>query len=118
MNWISNEAVFQCDGAQSYNDLIAHKNCRKIELKGKEDYDKVHHLNTVNGLHNQFKHMIRKFRGVSTIYLNRYLALFVFLMRGFDRNIAELADTVRHSLMGIRVPATLISLKSASILVI
>jgi len=118
VNWISNEAVFQCDGAQSYNDLIAHKNCRKIELKGKEDYDKVHHLNTVNGLHNQFKHMIRKFRGVSTIYLNRYLALFVFLMRGFDRNIAELADTVRHSLMGIRVPATLISLKSASILVI
>lgn len=117
-DWIANEVVFQCDGTQNYNDLIAHKNCRKIELKRKEDYDKVHHLNTVNGLHNQFKHMIRKFRDVSTIYLNRYLALFVFLTRGFDQNVAELADTIRRSLMAVRTSATLISLKSASILAI
>ena len=113
---IAEEVVFQCDGTQNYNDLIAHKKCRKIELRTKENYDKVHHLNTVNGLHNQLKHMIRKYRGVSTIYLNRYLALFVFLAQGFGRNIAELADSIRRSLANVRAYVTLDSLKSASLL--
>lgn len=115
---IAEEAVFQCDGIATYDHIIAQKRCVKIVLKSRESFDKVHHLNTVNGLHSQFKGMLRKYRGVSTVYLNRYLALFVMLSQGIGRNIAELADNIRRTLAGVRTYATLKYLKSASILAI
>lgn len=113
---IAEEVVFQCDGIATYDHIISKKRCVKVILKNHESFDKVHHLNTVNGLHSQLKQMLRKYRGVSTIYLNRYLALFVMLSQGFGRNIAELADSIRRSLANVRAYVTLNSLKSASLL--
>lgn len=78
---ISEGSVFQCDGAAAYNHLIAEKKCIQIVLNSHADYSKVYHLNTVNGLHSRLKDIFKRFRGVSSKYLNRYLALFVAIER-------------------------------------
>ena len=39
------------------------------------------HLNTVNNMHSGVKQLYRQYRGVSTKYLSRYLALYVFMRR-------------------------------------
>ena len=41
----------------------------------------VIHLNTVNNMHSGFKELYRHYRGVSTKYLSRYLALYIFMRR-------------------------------------
>lgn len=76
---IAEDSVLQCDGATAYNKLAEEKRCEKVVLKSHADYNKVYHLNTVNGLHSRLKEMLRHFNGVSTKYLNRYLAMFVVL---------------------------------------
>lgn len=91
---ISEGCVFQCDGATAYNRLIENKKCTQIVLKGHADYGKVYHLNTVNGLHNRLKELLRKYRGVSTKYLNRYLALFAAM---------EMVSTFVSKAEGIRI---------------
>ena len=73
---IGENVVFLCDGATAYNKLIEAKKCRKLVLNTHEDYNKAYHLNTVNGLHSRLKAMLRRFLGISSKYLNRYLALF------------------------------------------
>ena len=42
-------------------------------------YNRAIKLNTVNGLHSRLKAMLYRYRGVSSKYLNRYLALFTVL---------------------------------------
>ena len=88
-----------------------------MELKGRESYDKVYHLNTVNGLHSRFKAMIRQYRGVSTKYLNRYLALFMVLSCS-NMNMNELADGVRRKLGATRSDITAESAKTLRLLTI
>ena len=81
-------SVFQCDGAAAYNHLIAEKKCIQVVLNSHADYNKVYHLNTVNGLHSRLKEIFKKFRGVSSKYLNRYLALFVAMEQFSERSSA------------------------------
>lgn len=95
---ITPESVFQCDGASSYNKLISERNCIKYVLKGHENYDKVHHLNTVNGLHSRFKDIYRDFRGVATRYLNRYLSLFAFVNMMGTISCDEIAASFRQKI--------------------
>ena len=45
------------------------------------EYTEVLHLNTVNNRHSGFKNLYRFYRGVSSEYLNRYLALYLFMRR-------------------------------------
>jgi len=94
---ISEGCVFQCDGATAYNRLIANKNCIQVVLKGHAEYGKVYHLNTVNGLHNRLKELFRRYRGVSSKYLNRYLALFTAI---------EMASSLASKAEGIRMRMT------------
>lgn len=81
-------SVFQCDGAAAYNHLIAEKKCIQIILNSHADYNKVYHLNTVNGLHSRLKEIFKRFRGVSSKYLNRYLAMFVAMEQLSERSSA------------------------------
>lgn len=85
---ISEGSVFQCDGAAAYNHLIAEKKCIQIILNSHADYNKVYHLNTVNGLHSRLKEIFKRFRGVSSKYLNRYLAMFVAMEQLSERSSA------------------------------
>lgn len=91
-------SVFVCDDARPYNRLIDCKHCEKIVLNSHKKYNKVYHLNTVNGLHNRFKEMIRRYRGVSSKYLNRYLALFTALEQVGRSIFHPEADSIRRSI--------------------
>lgn len=92
---IAEGSVFQCDGEKAYNSLIVEKNCTKIVLNSHKDYNKVYHLNTVNSLHSRLKDVLKHFRGVSTKYLNRYLAFFSVMQLAAQRKDMRSIDYVR-----------------------
>lgn len=62
---------------------MAIKDKLNIELKqvprGKSMIDSVYHLQHINALHSSFKRWLMTFNGVSTKYINNYLAWFKFL---------------------------------------
>ena len=72
------------------------KNCQKIVLNNHKDYNKAYHLNTVNGLHSRLKAMLYRYRGVSSKYLNRYLALFTALEQAGRSVFHPEIDSVRQ----------------------
>ena len=110
------KSVLLCDGATSYNQLAALMECKKIELVGHESYDRVYHLNTVNNLHSRIKEMLRKFRGVASKYLNRYLALFTIIASFAKTTAAESTDILRRSLSAMREHVTYASSQSTGLL--
>lgn len=115
---IAEKSVLLCDGISGLNLLAEKTKCEKVVLSGHEAYNKVYHLNTVNGLHSRFKEMLRKLRGIATKYLNRYAALFALIAMETERTVAEAVDRVRRSLHQIRLPVTIESLKTLNILTI
>lgn len=88
--------MFLCDGATAYNKLIEAKKCQKIVLNTHKDYNKAYHLNTVNGLHSRLKAMLYRYRGVSSKYLNRYLALFTALEQAGRSVFHPEVDSIRQ----------------------
>ena len=115
---IASDSIILCDGATSYNSLADHTQSVKIELIGHENYGRLYHLNTVNSLHNRIKEMVRRFRGVSTKYLNRYLALFAIVVTCIKGSIEEAADEIRRSLASVRERVTYASSQSDGLLMI
>lgn len=95
---IAEASVFQCDGAAAYNRLVEMKRCTKVVLSSHSEYSKVYHLNTVNGLHSRLKEMFNRFHGVSSKYLNRYLAMFVALEQVGSSLFCPVVDSVKTML--------------------
>ena len=62
---VSDDTIILCDGNQSYN--VLEEKCTVATTKK---------INKVNGFHSFIKERIDAMRGVATIYLNRYNALF------------------------------------------
>lgn len=112
---IFHKSILYVDGISSYDDLAKQTDCGIKHLEGHESYNEVEHLNTVNSIHSSIKNTIAFYRGVATKYMNRYMALFVFIRRfmGMDNNEKEeiLADLfrsrdctiTRKSLLGIHL---------------
>ena len=79
-NKICEDATFCVDSHKSYMGI---KDKLNIELKqvprGKSMIDSVYHLQHINALHSSFKRWLMTFNGVSTKYINNYLAWFKFL---------------------------------------
>ena len=71
----------------SYDCLIEANELENRVVADKTDYTPVYHLNTINSMHSEWKRLWEFYRGVSTKYLNRYLALFTFMREymGMDR---------------------------------
>lgn len=113
---IAPESVLLCDGATTYNKLTELLQCKKVELKGHDSYDRVYHLNTVNNQHSRIKEMLRQFRGVASKYLNRYLALFTTIASYAKFSLAESADDLRRSLSTIRKHVTYSSSQKSGLL--
>ena len=113
---IASESVMLTDGNRCYNKLAECTESKRISLIGHESYDKVYHLNTVNGLHSRFKNMMRQFRGVATCYLNRYAALFSLVASSITRSIEAVADNLRRSLGAMRLYVTINSAESLGLL--
>lgn len=99
-----------------YNKLIQAKKCEKVVLKSHQDYNKAYHLNTVNGLHSRLKDMLYRYRGVSSKYLNRYLALFTALEYVGRSLLTPDADSIRQLIAGVSAGKPIRSLSSEGIL--
>lgn len=115
---IAEKRVFQCDGATAYNQLVAEKNCTQVVLKSYSVYNKVYHLNTVNSLHSRLKDMLKHFNGVSTKYLNRYLAMFVAIEQSARSLFHPVVDTVRAMIAQVNTTRTIQVLLTEGLLTI
>ena len=113
---IGENGVFLCDGATAYNKLIETKNCQKIVLNNHKDYNKAYHLNTVNGLHSRLKAMLYRYRGVSSKYLNRYLALFTALEQAGRSVFHPEIDSVRQMLSRVNAVRRIRKLSAEAVL--
>lgn len=92
---INESGIILYNGKRAYNKLIHAKKCEKIVLEFHQDYNKAYHLNTVSGLHSRLKDVLYRYRGVSSKYLNRYLALFTTLE--FVGTLCSCAKSEFHS---------------------
>ncbi len=90
------------DGATAYLSVLAEKNCNFSICPSDEKYDAVNHLNNVNSLHSKMGDWMRKYRGVSTIYLNRYAALFHYVHKFRDCDKQEMALLILKRLNSIQ----------------
>lgn len=115
---IAEGCVFQCDGATAYNKLVEAKHCTKVVLSSHSDYNKVYHLNTVNGLHSRLKDMMKHFNGVSTKYLNRYIAMFVALEQAGRSIFRSVVDSVRMMLTQVSAVLPIRTLRREGLLAI
>lgn len=115
---ITDDSIFMCDGADSYNELIKGHNCKKVELIGHENYDKVYHLNTVNSIHSRIKALYAHYHGVATKYLNRYLAMFTFVEMNSGFSSGEIAMNFLNDIKTRIVYTSIYSLKTANLLII
>ena len=76
------DSLVLTDGAKAYGDLCKRRHCSlKDVTKAPEAETSVFNLNGVNNFHSMIKDRLRKYRGVSTKYMNRYNALFGFIHR-------------------------------------
>ena len=72
---IKDKSYVFSDGIRVYEKILKEKKCTYKELVGIKEYDEVNHLNNVNSFHGRIKEDMRRYRGVSSIYINRYNAL-------------------------------------------
>ena len=113
---INEPGVYLCDGKKAYNQLIYAKKCEKVILKSHQDYNKAYHMNTVNGLHSRLKAMLNCYRGVSSKYLNRYLALFTALEQAGRSVFHPEMDSIRQLIAGVNAVKHIRSLSKEGIL--
>ena len=73
---ISDNVFAWIDGQTCYPKMLGEKHCPFKILTDHKEYDSENHLNTVNSLHSRMAGWYRNYRGVSTVYVNRYAALF------------------------------------------
>ncbi len=86
---IKEKSMLINDGLFSNYELIKQKHLTSMIVSDHHEYTEVIHLNTVNNMHSGFKNLYRFYRGVSSKYLNRYLALYVFMRRFFGMDDQE-----------------------------
>ena len=79
------------DELNGYSSILEDRRCPHKEIKSTSPYNQVDHLNTVNNLHSQIDERIRKYRNVSSIYINRYAALFALKQKTVGMDLQEIA---------------------------
>jgi len=76
---IKEKSMLINDGLFSNYELIKQNQLTSMIVSDHHEFTDVLHLNTVNNMHSGFKTLYRYYRGVSSKYLNHYLALYVFI---------------------------------------
>ena len=79
------------DDNQGYVNVLKELGCPHKELKSGTSINQIDHLNTVNNLHSQIDEKIRRYRNVSSIYINRYAALFTLQQKCIGMDLQEIA---------------------------
>jgi hypothetical protein len=82
------------------------------------EFTDVLHLNTVNNMHSGFKTLYRYYRGVSSKYLNRYLALYVFMRRFTGMDNQEKLMVFLQKTKGFMISLTNKSVKTQNLLMV
>lgn len=83
-NRIESESLLITDKCASYRHFAEENSLNIRQLKAGQYQNKEIHLNTVNNYHSVFKRWLRNFNGISTKYLNNYLAWFKFIKQKND----------------------------------
>lgn len=106
------------DGLFSNHELIKHKHLTSRVVLDHHEFTDVLHMNMMNNMHSDFKTLYRYYRGVSSKYLNRYLALYVFMRRfaGMD-NQGKLMVSLQKT-KGIMISLTYHSVKAQYLLMV
>ena len=90
------------DGHKPYIEVLEEKNCPYTICLSEEVYDSINHLNNVNSLHSVIRERMRKYRGVSTINLNRYAAMFYYMHKYTSCDAQELTLLILRDLSQIQ----------------
>lgn len=86
------------DSLNSYQEVLKEHGCPHRILKGGACQNQVDNLNTVNNLHSRIAEWIRRYRGVSTIYINRYSALFSLKQQYSGKSLSEMMCSLKARL--------------------
>ena len=71
---ISKRAIICSDKARAFQVYARRRKIEHVQLQsGTASKIDVYHIQNVNGYHSRLKQFIRRFKGVSTKYLNNYL---------------------------------------------
>ena len=109
---ITKESILYVDGLTSYDVLQEKKVCEVRHLAGHCSYNKVEHINTVNQIHSMIEEKLARYRGIATKYMNRYMALFVFMRRFMNLDDCELSDALIDTIQRIGYAITRKRLKT------
>lgn len=80
-NHIKDGSYIFTDGITVYEKLLKQKHCTYKELVDISSYDQINHLGNVNSFHSRISEYVRQYRGVNSIYINRYAALYSLRQR-------------------------------------
>jgi transposase-like protein len=86
------------DGMQTYVPALENNGCTYKVCPTQKGYTAVDHLNNINAMHENFKDWIRKFRGVSAIYADRYAALVSYIYDHRSMSVKELRSALFRDL--------------------
>ena len=82
-NRVETNSVLVTDGCTAYNEFALENELNLVKLV-KEHKKGIYHINNVNCYHSLLKDFLRKFRGVSSRYMNVYLSWFKFIRQKND----------------------------------
>lgn len=71
---IDKEAILCTDSDRAYSKFARDKHLEHIVINDHESVNGVYNIQHINSFHSRLKNFIRRFHGVSTKYLNNYLA--------------------------------------------
>ena len=89
-NNIQSNSMVWVDGKTSYDNLIKYRQCEARVMETYKSYTTIDHLNNVNAFHTLIQKRYKRYGGVATKYLNRYLALFVNIRRYAGCDLQEI----------------------------
>lgn len=89
------------DGERCFPSLLAQYGCDYHVVKSGTVPDQVNHLNNVNSWHKRIKDLYEYYRGVATVYINRYATLFALKQKYIGYDTQEIVLKVKKSLRKI-----------------
>ena len=90
------------DGERCFPSLLDQYGCDYHTIKSDTVPDQVNHLNNVNAWHKRIDDLYNYYRGVASIYINRYAVLFALKQKYIGYDIQEIVLKVIKSLRKIK----------------
>lgn len=79
--------------------LFQISNFKLTQLYDYKNYNMIEHLNILNNIHSLISKTLIFYKGVSSKYINRYMALFVFLRRFMTMDDNEKLPIIKKALI-------------------